>query len=63
MAAALAAYNKNYDAEYAKAMTKFDGMAWYEPTEAERKAIVADQRKGRELAYAPTGKSLDAGSC
>ncbi len=42
-------------------MKKFEGMVWYEPTEAERKAVVADQRKGRELAYAPTGTSLDAG--
>ena len=58
---ALAAYNKKYNAEYAKAMNKLEGMVWYEPTEAERKAIVAKQRVGKELAYAPTGSSLDAG--
>lgn len=58
---ALTAYNSKYNAEYAKAMNKLDGMVWYEPTEAERKAIVAKQRVGKELAYAPTGSSLDAG--
>lgn len=58
---ALASYNKAYDRDYEKAMSKLKGMVWYEPTEAERKAIVADQRKGRELAYAPTGSSFDAG--
>ena len=58
---ALDSYNKTYAAAYAKAMQKYDGTVWVEPSEAQRKAIVADQRKGRELAYAPTGNSLDAG--
>ncbi|KNY14579.1 hypothetical protein AKG11_22265 [Shinella sp. SUS2] len=58
---ALGSYNKTYAAAYAKAMQKYDGTVWVEPSEAQRKAIVADQRKGRELAYAPTGNSLDAG--
>lgn len=58
---ALAGYNKTYAMSYAKAMQKYDGTVWVEPSEAQRKAIVADQRKGRELAYAPTGNSLDAG--
>jgi murein L,D-transpeptidase YafK len=58
---ALASYNKTYAAAYQKAMQKYDGTVWVEPSEAQRKAIVADQRKGRELAYAPTGNSLDAG--
>jgi murein L,D-transpeptidase YafK len=58
---AMASYEKDYRRDYEKALKKFDGMVWYEPTEAERKAIVAEQRKGRELAYAPTGTSLDAG--
>jgi murein L,D-transpeptidase YafK len=58
---ALASYNKTYAASYAKAMQKYGGTVWVEPSEAQRKAIVADQRKGRELAYAPTGNSLDAG--
>ncbi|SCW88569.1 Murein L,D-transpeptidase YafK [Rhizobium mongolense subsp. loessense] len=61
LALALAAYNKTYAADFARAERKFDGMAWYDPTEAERKAVVAKQRKGRELAYAPTGTSLEAG--
>lgn len=61
MEMALASYNKKYDEEYSKALKKLDGLVWYEPTEAERKAIVAKQRAGRELAYAPTGTSLDAG--
>lgn len=58
---ALSSYNKTYAAAYAAAMRKYDGTVWVEPSEAQRKAIVADQRKGRELAYAPTGNSLDAG--
>jgi murein L,D-transpeptidase YafK len=61
MQGALAAYNKKYNDDYAKAIKKLDGMVWYEPSEAERKAIVAKQRVGKELAYAPTGTSLDAG--
>ena len=58
---ALASHNKTYDAAYAKAMKKYEGTVWLEPSEAQRKAIVAEQRKGRELAYAPTGSSIDAG--
>ncbi|PYE42002.1 murein L,D-transpeptidase YafK [Rhizobium sp. PP-F2F-G20b] len=61
MEMALANYNKKYDADYGKALKKLDGLVWYEPSEAERKAVVAKQRAGRELAYAPTGTSLDAG--
>lgn len=58
---ALASYNATYSKDYAKALKKFDGKVWYDPTEAERKAIVADQRKGHDLAYAPTGSALKAG--
>ncbi|MDO9417474.1 murein L,D-transpeptidase family protein [Pararhizobium sp.] len=58
---AMASYNKAYDRDYDKASKKLKGMVWYEPSEGERKAIVAEQRKGKELAYAPTGSSLDAG--
>lgn len=58
---AMANFEKDYKRDYDKALKKFEGMVWYEPTEAERKAVVAEQRKGRELAYAPTGTSLDAG--
>lgn len=58
---AMASFEKSYQTDYDKAMKKYDGMVWYEPSEAERKAIVAKQRVGRELAYAPTGNSFDAG--
>ena len=34
-AGALAAYNKKYNEDYAKATKKLDGLVWYEPTEAE----------------------------
>lgn len=58
---AMSTFEKSYKLDYDKAMKKYDGMVWYEPSEAERKAIVAKQRAGRELAYAPTGNSIDAG--
>jgi hypothetical protein len=58
---ALATYDKQYQADYASATKKYDDVAWYDPTEAERKAVVAKQRKGRDLAYAPTGTALAAG--
>jgi murein L,D-transpeptidase YafK len=61
LANALTSYDKTYKLAYDKAMRKYDGMAWYDPSEAERKALVADKRKGRELAYAPTGSALKAG--
>ncbi|WP_377297423.1 L,D-transpeptidase family protein [Rhizobium sp. SGZ-381] len=61
LAASLATYDKDYKLAYTKAIDKLDGKVWYEPTEAERKAIVADKRKGRDIAYAPTGSSLQAG--
>lgn len=61
LAAALASYNKQYDQDYASALKKYDDKVWYDPTEAERKAVVAKLRKGRELAFAPTGTALEAG--
>ena len=61
LASALTSYGKTYEVAYQKAIDKFEGKVWYEPTEAERKAVVAAKRKGRELAYAPTGTSLEAG--
>jgi murein L,D-transpeptidase YafK len=61
LAAALASYNANYEKDYAAALKKFDDKVWYDPTEAERKAVVADLRKGKELAFAPTGTALEAG--
>lgn len=61
LVSALSSYEKTYDLAYEKAMKKYDGMAWYDPSEAERKALVAEKRKGREAAYAPTGSALKAG--
>jgi murein L,D-transpeptidase YafK len=61
LVSALSTYNKTYEVAYAKALDKLDGKVWYEPSEAERKAVVAAKRKGRDLAYAPTGTSLEAG--
>lgn len=61
LAAALDAYNKKYDVEFASAMSKFEGYVWKEPTEAERRAVVADKRIGKDIAYAPTGTGLEAG--
>lgn len=61
LAAALSNYNKTYEAAYSKAMQKYEDVAWYDPSEAERKAIVADQRRGKDLAFAPTGSALKAG--
>lgn len=60
---AMAGYNKAYDEAYEKALKKFDGKIWQDPTEAERKALVADLRKSRahDLAFAPTGSALKAG--
>ncbi|MCM2402422.1 murein L,D-transpeptidase [Rhizobium sp. S153] len=58
---ALNSYNKTYQMAYDKALKKLGDKVWYDPTEAERKAIVADQRKGHDLAYAPTGSALKAG--
>lgn len=61
LAAALQKYNSKYDQEYNTALAKFEDKVWYDPTEAERKAVVAKLRQGRELAYAPTGTALEAG--
>lgn len=61
LAAALANYDKTYEAAYSKAVAKYEDVAWYDPSEAERKALVADQRRGKDLAFAPTGPALKAG--
>lgn len=61
LAAALASYNATYEKAYASALKKYDDKVWYDPTEAERKAVVADKRQGHDLAYAPTGTALEAG--
>lgn len=61
MASALLNHNKKYDLAYEAALKKLNGKVWYDPTEAERKAVVAAKRKGRAPEYAPTGTSLQAG--
>ncbi|MCJ8240032.1 L,D-transpeptidase family protein [Peteryoungia algae] len=63
LSVALNGYNEAYDTAYSKALKKYDGKIWYDPTEAERKALVADLRKSRshDLAFAPTGSALKAG--
>jgi murein L,D-transpeptidase YafK len=61
MANALLSANKKYDLAYTAAINKIKGKVWYDPSEAERKAVVADKRKGRPPEYAPTGSALKAG--
>ncbi len=45
LASTMVSYNKTYDLAYDKAMKKFDGMVWYDPTEAERKVLVQKSAK------------------
>lgn len=59
--AALKSYQLAYAKDFTEAEEKFEGKVWYDPSEAERKALVADKRKAHDLAYAPTGSSLKAG--
>lgn len=61
MASALLTHNKKYDAAFEAALKKYNGKIWYDPSEAERKALVASKRKGRPPEYAPTGSALKAG--
>lgn len=62
MAQAYAAYEAKYNTEYAAAEKKYAGYVWDEPTEAQRKAAVADlKKKSTDLAFAPTGNGLQAG--
>lgn len=61
LASAMKSYELAYANEYKKALKKYEGKIWYDPTEAERKALVANQRKPNDLAYAPTGSALKAG--
>ena len=58
----LAENNKQYQQDFAKALEKDNGKVWIDPTEAERKALVADLRKDpTDALYQPTGPSLEAG--
>ncbi len=61
LAQAYTQFQKDYDVAYAKADRKLEGYIWRDPTEAERKAVVAATRKGKDIAYAPTGTGLEAG--
>lgn len=62
MAQAYAAFQAKYNTEYAVAEKKYAGYVWDEPTEAQRKAAVADlKKKSTDLAFAPTGNGLQAG--
>ncbi|OLP42954.1 L,D-transpeptidase family protein [Rhizobium oryziradicis] len=61
LVAAVASYNAAYDRDYSKALKKYADKVWYDPTEAERKALVAKLKVGHDLAFAPTGSALKAG--
>lgn len=61
LVSAVASYNAAYDRDYAAAMKKYADKVWYDPTEAERKALVAKLKVGHDLAFAPTGSALKAG--
>jgi murein L,D-transpeptidase YafK len=62
MAQALASYEAKYDRDYAEAEKKYAGYVWDEPTEAQRKAVVANlKKKSTDIAFAPTGNGLQAG--
>lgn len=63
LASAYTTYQKEYDKKFAAAERKYDGYVWDEPTEAERKALVASWRAQHkdDLAFAPTGSALEAG--
>ncbi|MBP1852201.1 L,D-transpeptidase family protein [Rhizobium halophytocola] len=61
LASAMQSYETAYAKDYDKALKKYDDKVWYDPTEAERKAIVAKERRKNDLAYAPTGSALKAG--
>nr|WP_254007764.1 murein L,D-transpeptidase family protein [Rhizobium sp. L1K21] len=63
LASAYTAYQQEYEKKFAAAERKYDGYIWDEPTEAERKALVAKWRAQHKdnLAFAPTGSALEAG--
>ncbi|AJY46225.1 L,D-transpeptidase family protein [Martelella endophytica] len=60
--ALLTEYKSKYMTDFDKALSKDDGRVWIDPTEAERKALVADTRPDpMDALYQPTGPSLEAG--
>eukprot|EP01013_Petalomonas_cantuscygni_P043321 TRINITY_DN8084_c0_g1_i1.p2 TRINITY_DN8084_c0_g1~~TRINITY_DN8084_c0_g1_i1.p2 ORF type:complete len:402 (+),score=100.35 TRINITY_DN8084_c0_g1_i1:85-1290(+) len=59
---ALAKNQSEYQEQFAKALADNDDKVWIDPSEAERKAIVADLREDpTDALYQPTGSSLEAG--
>ncbi|AQZ51364.1 MULTISPECIES: L,D-transpeptidase family protein [Martelella] len=59
---ALAQNQSDYQKQFAKALAENDDKVWIDPSEAERKAIVADLREDpTDALYQPTGSSLEAG--
>ena len=59
---ALAEYKGEYQQDFDKALAKNSEKVWIDPSEAERKALVADLRKDpTDPLYQPTGPSLEAG--
>ena len=61
-AQAIAEYEMKYQKDFEKALKKNEGKVWIDPSEAERKALVADLREDpTDPLYQPTGSSLEAG--
>ncbi len=59
---ALAEHRSDYQDAFEKALAKNGDKVWVDPSEAERKALVADLRKDpTDPLYQPTGSSLEAG--
>ena len=58
----LAKNQSDYQEQFAKALAENEGKVWIDPSEAERKALVADLREDpTDALYQPTGSSLEAG--
>lgn len=59
---AIAAYQADYQKDFDKALRKNEGKVWIDPSEAERKALVAKTRPDpMDALFQPTGSSLEAG--
>ncbi|WP_180898046.1 L,D-transpeptidase family protein [Martelella soudanensis] len=58
----LATSRTEYQKQFAAALAKNEDKVWIDPSESERKAIVADLRKDpTDALYQPTGSALEAG--